>query len=48
MDFAGDDNNAKCECVTGKFGAATVTLAVLFDVIKDQLLIGTERNLLFL
>ena len=37
--FGGDDNNAKCGCVTGKLGVASVTMAILFDVIKDQLLI---------
>ena len=37
MDFAGYDNNAKCECATGNFGAALATLTILFDVIKDQL-----------
>ena len=40
MDFAGDDNNSKCEFVTGKFEVASVTLA-FFGVIKDQLLILT-------
>ena len=43
VDFAGDDNNAKYECVTGKFAMASVTLAIILDVINDQLFILTAN-----
>ena len=34
-DFAGYDNNTKCDCSTGKFGVASESRAIIFGVIKD-------------
>ena len=35
IDFTGYDNNTKCDCSTGKFGVASESRAIIFDVIKD-------------
>ena len=35
IDFPGYDNNTKGDCSTGKFGVASESRAIIFDVIKD-------------